>query len=237
MRRVVLAGLLLSLTSCLPVPSARVAAFGDSVTFGYGGRPGGWVKELQRMWHHPICDLGVPGELARQGASRIGGPAGLALDPAAEVVLLLHGGNDMNRAFMRAPCSRNCDPSLVDGKFQAIGTNLRKMRSVAARRHRRVVFATYWPPSPDACSKYDAAEFATFQAFVARLDQEIVSVAAEHGDPVVRLDDLTDLPLDPKNYYDCLHPSGQGYHRIAQRWMQDYALWKPPVLTASDASD
>ena len=45
------------------------------------------------------------------------------------------------------------------------------------------------------------------------------------------------LPLDPKNYYDCLHPSGQGYHRIAERWMQDYALWKPPVLTASDSSD
>lgn len=214
---------------CLP-SQALVAAFGDSVTWGYGGRPGGWVTEIEERSGEPVANLGVPGETADEAEGRIAGPAGLALAPQAEVVLLLHGGNDMNQAFHRAPCDRACDPSAVpevDEKYREIGDHLRAIRNQADRGGRRVVFATYWPPSPGACVEHDETEFAAFAAAVARLDAEILAIAAERGHPVVRLDDLLDLPGDPRNYYDCLHPSGQGYARIAERWMEDAAVWLP----------
>lgn len=214
---------------CFP-SQAKVAAFGDSVTWGYGGRPGGWVTELEERTGEPIANLGDPGETAAQAEHRITGPFGLALAPQAEVVLLLHGGNDMNRAFHRAPCNKRCDPRAipeVDEKYDEIGRHLRAIAASADRGGRKVVLATYWPPSPVACGDYDAEEFAAFEMAVARVNEELVEIGAERGHHVVRLDDLLDLPQDPRNFYDCLHPSGQGYARIAQRWLEEQDEWLP----------
>lgn len=228
MRLALLFAAAISLSGCLPSQSL-VAAFGDSVTWGYGGRAGGWVTELEERTDEPIANLGVPGETAAEADDRVNGPQGLPLAPQADIVLLLHGGNDMNQAFHRSPCSLRCDPHdipEVDEKFVRIGNHLRSIAK-KADKGRKVVFATYWPPSPDACTEYDAEEFAAFEMAVARVNEEIVAVAAEKGHHVVRLDDITDLPDDPRNYYDCLHPSGKGYERIATRWLEDSDEWLP----------
>ena len=227
MRKALLALCLLGSSSC----AAPVVAVGDSVTFGWGGAPGGWVTELSMLSGIPIANLGIPGESAMQASSRVGGALGLVLDPFARTVIILEGGNDARGAFANGPCNKDCDPSIDEDRFQEIGEDLREIRDQAAHDwilpDRKVVFATYWPPSRDACLNLQPREFTTWAAFLTRLDQEIVTVAAEHGDPVVRLDDLTDLPDDPDNYFDCLHPSPLGYHRIALRWMQDLPKWAP----------
>ena len=225
-RRFLLLALLLPLAGCL---DARVAAFGDSVTFGWGGLPGGWVSEVSVLSGTPMADLGVPGETTAGGAKRINGPFGLWAAPFARTVIILEGGNDANGLAQHAPCYGNCDPSVDEAQFEKIGDNLRSMRMVAAQFGRRVVFATYWPPSRQACSNLDDAGFATWQAFLTRVNQEIVTVAAENDDPVVHLDDLTDLPDFADNYFDCLHPSPLGYTRIALRWMEDVEVWDPDL--------
>jgi len=216
------------LSGCFPSQSL-VAAFGDSVTWGYGGSPGGWVSDLEKRTDEPIANLGVPGETSAEAEDRVSGPFGLALAPQAEIVLLLHGGNDMNQAFHRSPCSLTCDPHdipEVDEKYVRIGNHLRSIAK-KADKGRKVVFATYWPPNPIACPDYSAEEFAGFQMAIQRINEEIVAVAAEKGHFVVRLDDIPEYDLDPRNYYDCLHPSGEGYEKIATRWLTDKDEWLP----------
>lgn len=207
--------------------AAPVAAFGDSVTWGYGGKPGGWVSVVEEQWGHPIANLGIPGETVGQALNRVDGPYGLALAPDAQVILVLHGGNDMVRAWSRQPCGRRCDPALVASKYDAIADDLDRIRDVAENGGRKVVFATYWPPHPGACGDQDPQEFIAFQAAITALNTEIVALAEARGAPVVRLDDLDEMPADPANYYDCLHPSGKGYGIIARRWMEDLPLWSP----------
>lgn len=225
--RSVAAAAVIAATLALGGCVGRVAAFGDSVTFGYGGAPGGWVGVLEERWGHPIANLGLPGETVGEGARRIDDAFGIALAPDAEVVLVLHGGNDMVRAWKRQPCSETCDPSLVDDKYASIGRKLRKIVDVAENDGRRVVLATYWPANEDVCNE-PPEEFAAFSAAIDRLNAEIVELGAELDLPVVRLDELVaDLDDDPDNYYDCLHPSGQGYSRIAGAWLSVLPVWAP----------
>lgn len=187
------------------------------------------MSELEERTDEPIANLGVPGETAAEAEDRVDGPLGLVLAPQAEIVLLLHGGNDMNQAFHRSPCNLTCDPRdipEVDEKYVRIGDHLRDIAR-HADKGRKVVFATYWPPNPIACPDYSEDEFAGFQMAIQRINEEIVAVAAEKGHFVVRLDDIPEYDLDPRNYYDCLHPSGAGYEKLSFRWLADKAEWLP----------
>ena len=47
----------------------------------------------------------------------------------------------------------------------------------------------------------------------------LLEVAARTDVEVVRLDEL-DLELDPDNFYDCMHPSDDGYKIVADAWHQ-----------------
>ena len=69
--RTVLTLALLALSACNVQPTAELAAFGDSVTWGYGDLPGGWVRQLEDKSGYRIANLGVPGERADGGAGRI----------------------------------------------------------------------------------------------------------------------------------------------------------------------
>lgn len=211
--------------SCGITPTAPLAAIGDSVTWGYGGLPGGWVNALEMRSGYSISNLGIPGEKSLGGAERT--VNALAVVPGAKVVMILHGGNDWVGIFRGGECNSSCEPSVTEGSYVAIGERLDAIGRHVRGQGKRAVFATYWPSSNLACTNYTPEHFVLYQAHLARLNAETVKVAQASGDPVVRLDDLVELPKELDNWFDCLHPSHKGYGAIADRWMQDSEQWEP----------
>jgi acyl-CoA thioesterase-1 len=74
---------------------AVILAFGDSLTRGTGAAPGdGYPEALAELTGMRVINDGVPGEVTRRGVARL--PASLAAH-APDLVVLVHGGNDMLR--------------------------------------------------------------------------------------------------------------------------------------------
>jgi lysophospholipase L1-like esterase len=216
---------LLATAACGIRPTAKVAAYGDSITWGYGGLPGGWVDILQQASGYEISNLAIPGETAAGGTNRI--DRALVTVPGATVLLLMHGGNDWVDTFRGRNCRSGCTPDTVEDRYLAVGAELRKMRQRAKSFDKRVVFATYWPSNSVACGNYTESAFALYQQHLERLNTEARNIAAELGDPVVDLYLVKELAEKPSNYHDCLHPSREGYAIIAQRWLEEISKWEP----------
>ncbi len=210
-------------------PEAEVAAFGDSVTWGYGDLPGGWVRRVEQGSGYAISNLGIPGETADEGDKRI--DTALRTAPLAKVVFLLHGGNDWVGIF--ADCQRKCDPAEVDDRYQGVADHLRSMRKVIDGSGKRVVFLSYWPSSPEACDKYSAEEFEVFRQHRLYLNAKIRGVAAEHGDLFLPLGDVVELG-QKTDFFDCLHPSPQGYKKISSKILEYTGSWAPPDPSPKD---
>jgi lysophospholipase L1-like esterase len=217
--------------SCNVQPQSEAAAFGDSVTWGYGDLPGGWVRRLEQNSGYAISNLGIPGEKALGADGRIN--AALRTVPMAKVIFVLHGGNDWVHAFSCSECVRRCDPEVVGKKYEQVQDHLRHIRSEIVKSGKTPVFLTYWPNSPEKCSNYTPEDFAVFQQHRVYLNDKIAEVAAEHGDFVVRTGDLTNFGAD-NDFFDCLHPSAQGYKKIAGRILEDIDHWAPPDPSPDD---
>lgn len=215
---VVFAGAL-SLSACGDPTSSRVA-FGDSVTFGYGGQPGGWVTVLSQERGEPIANYGIPTELVHDGRKRFGSPIGpLALSPWAEEILLLHGGNDAASSFLKAPCSARCHADDLDGVLDGIVADVAAIVDEARDNGKNVVLATYWHVNAEKCSSMNLDEQQTLLAngVIDLYDAKLIAMAAEKRLPVARLDKLG-LESDAANFYDCIHPSDAGYRKVAGAW-------------------
>jgi len=212
-------------SSCSPEPEAEIAAYGDSVTWGYGALPGGWVTRLEARTGYEFTNLAVPGETAEGGSKRIA--RALKTAPNAATVLLIHGGNDWVSIFRGDPCKSGCDPATVDHKYEHVRLHLRKMRNRIAESGKKVVFGQYWPTSPETCSRYKPENFVRYQEHRSYLNAKIQMVADEYGDAIVTHDDMYEMDDTGANFFDCLHPSAKGYDLIAERWLQDYEIWKP----------
>ena len=213
------------LGACAPEPKAEIAAFGDSVTWGYGALPEGWVIRLQNRTGYEFANLGVPGERAPAGADRI--IAALRTAPNAGTVIVLHGGNDWVSIFRGSPCLSSCKPEAEEPEYERVAESLRVIRSRIHSEKRKVVFATYWPGVEASCPQYRSDQFVLYQMHLNYLNGKIRTVASEHQDAVVDLWDLSQISADQDNYFDCLHPSGKGYDMVTDRWMQDIKLWEP----------
>ncbi len=232
MRRILFSALgLIMLSSCNAEPRAELAAYGDSVTWGYGDLPGGWVRRVEQGSGYAVANLAVPGEKSNAAEQRA--DAAIRTVPEAKVVFLLHGGNDWVHIFSTSDCLRRCDPATVDLKYEHIADHLRAIRQTIANHGKRTVFLTYWPNSPEKCDHYTAEDFVAFRAHRLYLDNKIIGVAAEHGDVVIDLRQIENFGADA-DFFDCLHPSAQGYKKIAGKILEQVDDWAPPDPSPKD---
>lgn len=225
MRTGVLAGML-AVAGCGDVVADRVA-FGDSVTFGYGGERGGWVSHLERDLGVSIANFGVPMEKVAQGRKRFVGPLGpLAMAQWSSEILLMHGGNDLAALFLGAKCKSACLPEDLDAEIDAIVRDVASIVDEARKHGDNVILATYWRVNAEACSSEPLVlteeEVARANAFIDVYNEKLAAMAMARRMPVVRLDALA-LESDATNFYDCIHPSDAGYRQIAAAWKASLA--------------
>ncbi len=101
-----------------------IAAFGDSLTAGYGVAPGkSYPDDLQRLidgagYSYHVVNVGVSGETTTDGVQRL--PEVLALKPA--IVILEFGGNDGLRGLPVATTRAN-QIQMIQG-IQAAGAKI-----------------------------------------------------------------------------------------------------------------
>lgn len=202
---------------------AETVAFGDSVTWGYGGQRGGWVAHLEADRGATIANFGVPMEHAVNGKGRFAGPVGpLALAPNARRLLLLHGGNDLAKAFLEEGCDASCD--VDEDEIAKITGHVADMVDMAERHDLHVTMATYWPVNAEICETKGAPRLTPGESekaneHIAAYTESLVALAEDRGVAIVRLDELA-LHEDAANFYDCMHPSDEGYRKIAAAWRE-----------------
>ncbi|MCU7836769.1 MAG: arylesterase [gamma proteobacterium symbiont of Taylorina sp.] len=100
---------------------AVILAFGDSLTYGTGtSEASSYPSVLQQLTGYEVINEGIPGELSRDGLQRL--PA-LLDNNQPQLMILIHGGNDILRNFPR----------------QHTADNLKQMIAMAKQRDIKVV--------------------------------------------------------------------------------------------------
>jgi acyl-CoA thioesterase-1 len=90
--------------SALP-PDAVILAFGDSLTYGTGAKPGeGYPEVLAASIARTVVNAGVPGETSAGGLRRL--PGALAASKPS-LVVLCSGGNDILRRLPLTQAAEN----------------------------------------------------------------------------------------------------------------------------------
>ena len=119
--------LVLSLTACwqsedkiILIPSAVIVAFGDSLTVGVGASKGlDYPSVLAKKLGVKVINAGVSGEDTHRALGRVDGVL-KNYDP--QVVILLHGGNDILRRYNLSQTKGNL--SKIITKIQKTGAKV-----------------------------------------------------------------------------------------------------------------
>lgn len=195
-KRSIAAGLILFLTLCGAISSARaetftVVGFGDSLMAGFGLGPGeGFTDKLQAALRAKgldvsVANAGVSGDTSSGGLSRLD----WSVPDGTKLVILELGANDMLRGVSPSITEKNLDDMLAKLKARNIAVLLAGMRAAPnlGADYQTVFDAIY----PKLAAKYDVPLYPFF------LDR----VAGESG-----------FQLD-----DGLHPNAKGVDRMVER--------------------
>ena len=89
-----------------PLPSgATILAFGDSLTYGTGAnKDENYPAVLSKLTNINIINAGVPGEISSKGLERL---PGLLDKYNPDLLILIHGGNDILRKLSRSKQKSN----------------------------------------------------------------------------------------------------------------------------------
>ena len=94
-------------------PDAVILAFGDSLTYGTGANKGqDYPSVLARLSEKKVINEGTPGEISSKGLERL--PA-LLDDYNPDLLILIHGGNDMIRKLPRTEMKQNLLNMISEG--------------------------------------------------------------------------------------------------------------------------
>lgn len=97
---------------------AVILAFGDSLTYGTGAsKNANYPSVLSTLSHHKVINAGNPGEITRHGLSRL--PA-LLDKHKPELLILIHGGNDMLRKVSQQETADNLKQMIVEARQRDI---------------------------------------------------------------------------------------------------------------------
>lgn len=99
-------------------PGARVLAFGDSLTFGTGARPGeNYPAQLQVLIDRQVVNAGVPGETSAEGVRRL---PRLLDELHPDLLILCHGGNDFLRRLNRGQAAANLRTMIESARSRGV---------------------------------------------------------------------------------------------------------------------
>ena len=195
-KRSIAAGLILFLTLCGAISSARaetftVVGFGDSLMAGFGLGPGeGFTDKLQAALRAKgldvsVANAGVSGDTSSGGLSRLD----WSVPDGTRLVILELGANDMLRGVSPAITQKNLDDMLAKLKQRKIAVLLAGMRAAPnlGANYQTAFDAIY----PKLAGKYDVPLYPFFLDGVA-------------GHP--------DLQLE-----DGLHPNPKGVDVMVER--------------------
>lgn len=97
---------------------AVILAFGDSLTYGTGASPGhNYPGILAGLAAREVINEGVPGEISGDGLKRL--PA-LLDQYQPELLILIHGGNDMLRNIPNEQTADNLDRMIAEANSRHI---------------------------------------------------------------------------------------------------------------------
>ncbi len=99
-------------------PDAIILAFGDSLTYGSGASQNEtYPAILSALSSHEIINAGIPGEISRSGLYRL---PSLLDEYQPELLILIHGGNDMLRRIPQQQTTDNLKQMINEAKLRNI---------------------------------------------------------------------------------------------------------------------
>ena len=102
--------------------NAVILAFGDSLTYGTGvSGEETYPSILARLTSLEVSNEGIPGEISQDGAKRL---PGLLDEIQPELLILIHGGNDILRKIPRTETTKNLGKMIVEARQRGISVIL-----------------------------------------------------------------------------------------------------------------
>lgn len=195
MKKILLLVLLLFLTACgksekvfdkLPA-DAVILAFGDSITYGTNAnKEQSYPSVLAQLSFHPVINAGVPGEISADGLKRL--PT-LLDEQKPQLLVLIHGGNDILRNIPR----------------EQTAANLTAMIAQAKKRNIKVVILGVPTFGLFAVAGLSSLESA-----------QIYQQVAEAEKVPIDLKSLPEIISKPELRSDQVHPNAEGYQLLAE---------------------